>query len=131
MFVNPLAYMGPISDNPPPADSFDKRRWSAQQRKAAHLSGRVGGAGSSQSSRAPAVVTAPSTAAGGRGDATTELGDGGEGVEGIAGPGPGLESEVVDVQGRFATQMAEVRGSCLVFFGGEGGGGGCSTGVSD
>lgn len=26
VFVNPLAYMGPISDNPPPVDSFDKRR---------------------------------------------------------------------------------------------------------
>eukprot|EP00903_Cladosiphon_okamuranus_P020075 g18441.t1 len=38
VFVNPLAYMGPIGDKPPPADSFDSRRWAAQrsaQREAA------------------------------------------------------------------------------------------------
>lgn len=30
MFVNPLAYMGPIEDRPPPTDSFDTRRWAGQ-----------------------------------------------------------------------------------------------------
>ncbi|CAM9399954.1 unnamed protein product, partial [Pylaiella littoralis] len=38
VFVNPLAYMGPIGDKPPPADSFDERRWAAQR------SGQRGGA---------------------------------------------------------------------------------------
>lgn len=30
MFVNPLAFMSPIGDRPPPTDTFDTRRWSTQ-----------------------------------------------------------------------------------------------------
>lgn len=57
VFVNPLAYMDPIIDNPPPSDSFDRRRRSAQHGwQAANASGGVGGLAGHRKSTSSASV---------------------------------------------------------------------------
>lgn len=57
MFVNPLAYMGPIGDKPPPADSFDSRRWAAQRSAQREASAKAAAAAALASTSEESEVT--------------------------------------------------------------------------